>query len=45
MGATTAAAHRQEITVTITGTNDRPELSIANAAGHHEDTASVGAFT
>ena len=33
----------QEITVTITGTNDRPELSIANAAqGIHEDTASVG---
>ena len=33
----------QEITVTLTGTNDRPELSIANAAqGIHEDTASVG---
>ena len=33
----------QEITVTLTGTNDRPELSIANAAQDiHEDTASVG---
>lgn len=33
----------QEITVTITGTNDRPELSIADAAQPiHEDTASVG---
>ena len=33
----------QEITVTLTGTNDRPELSIANAAqGIQEDTASVG---
>lgn len=33
----------QEITVTLTGTNDWPELSIANAAqGIHEDTASVG---
>ena len=33
----------REITVTLTGTNDRPELSIANAAqGIHEDTASVG---
>ena len=33
----------QKITVTLTGTNDRPELSIANAAqGIHEDTASVG---
>ena len=33
----------QEITVTLTGTNERPELSIANAAqGIHEDTASVG---
>ena len=33
----------QEITVTLTGTNDRPELSIANATqGIHEDSASVG---
>lgn len=33
----------QEITVTITGTNDRPELSISNAAqGIHEDADSVG---
>ena len=33
----------QEVTVTITGTNDRPELSIANAEqGIQEDSASVG---
>lgn len=33
----------QEITVTLTGTNDRPELSIDNATqGIHEDSASVG---
>ena len=33
----------QEITVTLTGTNDRPELSIATPRRDiHEDTASVG---
>ena len=41
--AQTGRSVPQTITVTINGTNDRPELSIDNATqGIHEDSASVG---